>query len=133
MNKLKLLWLGLIFTVTQSVSSNKIYAQSKADSIYTDTSAINIVNTIWSGIDSDGDFYEYTFLENGKISYKTNTSRTDTVQFNDDEDIWFQNQNNIVILLGKTSVSKGIISKDKIVGTAWNINGRRWTWECKKK
>jgi hypothetical protein len=130
MIKLKIVSVWLIAFL---FASNKNYCQANADTVQKNSSSTSIVNTTWTGTDSEGDFYEYTFLEGGRVSYKTNTSRSDTVQFNDAEDMWFQNGSNIVILLGDTSVQKGIVNDFTMEGLAWNVGGRRWTWKLKRK
>lgn len=132
MNKFKkhiLIYLLIIpvLLLTFSCKTSKVINQSVEDN------SINIENTIWSGIDSDGDFYEYNFLAEGRLEYKTNTSREDTVTFKDETDIWSQNGNQVIILIGNTSVQVGTIVKDKIEGHAWNKNGRSWTWIVTKQ
>ena len=129
MNKLKKL--DLIFFLFFN-TSNASYCQVKLNT-YAKSKQFRVVNTTWYGEDSDGDFYEFTFLKGGKVCYKTNTSRGDTVQFSDKEDRWFQSGSTLVILLGNASVRKGTINGNFIDGNAWNDKGHRWAWKLKKK
>ena len=95
--------------------------------------AKSIEGTTWAGTDSDGDFYEYTFLPGGRLRYKTNTEREELVTFEDKEDIWAQNGPIVIILIQKFSSQIGFLRGDRISGQAWNVKERRWTWEVKEK
>ena len=92
----------------------------------------SIEGTTWAGTDSDGDFYEYTFLKGGQLRYKTNTSRKKIVTFEDKGDVWAQNGEIVIILSGDFSTQVGTLRRDRIAGKAWNVKERRWTWEVKK-
>ena len=92
----------------------------------------SVGGTTWSGKDSEGDFYEYTFLADGRLKYKTNTSRSQVQTFSDKGDVWSQNGRIVVILIGDTSTKVGMISGSRISGKAWNAQGRRWTWKVNK-
>ena len=105
---------------------------SKLDTAVSDQIG-SIEGTTWAGKDSDGDFYEYTFLIGGQLLYKTNTSRQSIVTFEDKGDVWAQNGKTVIILIGDTSANVGTLLGDRIEGKAWNATGRRWTWEVKKK
>ncbi len=93
----------------------------------------SIEGTTWAGMDSDGDFYEYTFLAGGQLRYKTNTSRREIVTFEDKTDVWAQNGNIVIILKGDFSTQVGVLLHDRIEGKGWNFRGQRWTWEVKEK
>ena len=93
----------------------------------------SIEGTTWAGTDSDGDFYEYTFLKGGQLRYKTNTSRKGIVTFEDKGDVWAQNGQIIIMLKGNFSTQVGNLIGDRMEGKAWNFRGRRWTWEAKEK
>ncbi|WP_420572120.1 hypothetical protein [Kordia sp.] len=115
------------FTVTILTSSFAI-----GQTVTVKNDSISIANTKWSGTDSDGDFYEFHFLPDGHVAYKTNTERERTVSFRDEEDIWSQNGTKVIIALGNTSVQIGEIKDKEMKGTAWNKFGRTWTWSLKK-
>lgn len=89
--------------------------------------------TTWAGTDSDGDFYEYTFLKGGQVRYRTNASRDKIVTFEEKGDVWAQNGSIVLIMLNNTSAQSGTIKGNQIEGPAWNANGQRWTWQVKKK
>lgn len=80
-----------------------------------------IEGTTWIGKDSDGDFYEYTFLKGGQLRYKTNTSRKTSRTFEDKGDVWAQNGKIIIMLKGDFSTQAG----NRMEGKAWNFNGKR--------
>lgn len=113
--------------------SNHASAQVHTDSISKAACLHNLLNSTWHGVDSDGDFYEFTFLEGGRLRYRTTTARTDTASFSDPEDKWLFNGSSIAILLGNTSVQLGTVHNDAMEGSAWNLNGRRWTWKLNRK
>jgi hypothetical protein len=92
-----------------------------------------IEGTTWAGTDSDGDWYEYTFLKGGQLRYSTNTERSKVVTFEKKENVWAQNGKLVVILIQNYSVNAGTIEGNQMKGDAWNVTGRRWTWEAKKK
>jgi len=93
----------------------------------------SIEGTTWAGIDSDGDFYEYTFLPKGQLRYRTNTSRSRIVTFEDKGDVWAQNGAIVIICISNYSTNLGTMKGNEITGDAWNVKERRWTWEVKKK
>jgi len=116
-----------------SALTNRANAQAHTDSIQKAACLHKLVNSTWHGLDSDGDFYEFTFLAGGRLSYRTTTARTDTAGFSDPEDRWLYNDSSIVILLGNTSVQTGTVHNGEMQGHAWNLNGRRWTWKLRRK
>jgi hypothetical protein len=113
------------------------FAQARPSKSGTKNKIVTLVSSIegttWAGKDSDGDLYEYIFLKGGQLRYSTNTERSEMVTFEDKENVWAQNGNLVVILIQNYSVNVGTIEKDRIKGLAWNVTGRRWTWEAKKK
>ena len=96
-------------------------------------SSIKLNNTMWSGNDSDGSFQEFTFLDNGQLSYKSNKSRNDTVNFKNEEDVWIINDNKVIIVLNNYVTYLGNVDGEIIEGAAWNITGKRWKWKVKKQ
>ncbi len=92
----------------------------------------SIEGTVWSGKDSDGDYYQYHFLKGGHLNYDTNTSRKE-VETIVDKGIWAQNGEIVIIAINHYSTQTGTISGDHMGGEAWNFNGRRWTWGVDQK
>jgi hypothetical protein len=97
--------------------------------------APRLAGTTWSGTDSDGDFYEFTFLSGGQIRYRTNTGRTQIVTFQKRGDVWRQKGARLTMYLGRTKVGRpystyvGNIRDNEISGRASNVRGRHWTWK----
>ncbi len=92
-----------------------------------------LVGATWSGTDSDGDLYEYTFLKGGHLRYRTNTARKEIVTFENEDDFWAQNGPIVIIVKNHYSTQVGTIKGDRMEGKAWNVAGRRWTWELKER
>ena len=85
-----------------------------------------------AGIDSDGDFYEYTFLPGGGIRYRTNTAgRLQT--YENAGDYWSQNGPLVIFVMRNYVTRLGTIAGTRIGGDAWNFAGRRWTWKADLK
>lgn len=93
----------------------------------------SVEGTVWSGKDSDGDFYEYTFLKGGHLKYRTNTSRPKIVSFQDPTDTWTQQGRTVTIRINHYSTNVGTIEGQTLSGKAWNVTGKRWTWLVTKK
>jgi len=107
--------------------------ESAAVSVRSESGTIpSIEGTTWAGTDSDGDYYEYTFLKGGQLRFRTNTSGTFKT-WEDDGDVWAQNGSIVVMVVSKYTARQGIISGSRMSGDAWNVTGRRWTWEGVKK
>ncbi len=92
----------------------------------------SIADTVWSGTDSDGDFYEFTFRKGGQLRFTTNTSGS-TLTYEDEGDIWAQNGNIVVICTSHYATRQGTITGNQMKGAAWNFAGRRWDWTVEKK
>jgi hypothetical protein len=112
-----------IFISLFASAHNRAVAQDKPSTVE---------GTKWAGTDSDGDFYEYEFLRGGQLRYRTNTGRTEMVSFEDKGDVWSQNGSIIIVVKGSSSVQVGKINGNRMTGEAWNVNGRRWTWQAAK-
>ncbi len=93
----------------------------------------SIEGTAWAGTDSDGDFYEFTFLKGGQLRYRTNTSRKEIVTLEDKDNVWAQNGQIVIIVIKNYSTYNGTLREDRIEGKAWNVQGKRWAWEVKKR
>jgi len=115
--------LALMTISTAVLSQDRIAAkQEPAGNVETVRS---IEGTTWADTDSDGDFFEYTFLKGGQLRYKTNTSRKEIVTFEDKGDVWAQNGEIVIILIGDFSTQVGTLRGDRIAGKAWNVKERR--------
>lgn len=91
-------------------------------------SPFSISNTTWKYSDSDGDSYEITFLENGKL--KT----TNSADVSPNNDFWKQNGRKIQFdFNNRYSVYNGKIqNKNLIRGKTRNVNNRKWSWKLKR-
>lgn len=89
----------------------------------------SIEGTTWSGPDSDGDQYEYTFLPGGQLRFRTNTMGSDRT-YEDPGDYWAQNGRIVIMVTTKYATRVGIIDGNKIHGDAWNVREHRWTWDA---
>ncbi|MGO8946005.1 MAG: hypothetical protein ACLQJ7_20330 [Syntrophobacteraceae bacterium] len=91
------------------------------------SSTPSVAGTIWAGIDSDGDYYEYHFQPDGALHYKS-PAGFDTVG------TWKQNGNAIYMEThNKFAERKGRISGTHMKGKAWNVKGQTWTWAADKR
>jgi hypothetical protein len=106
---------------------------TKGDVVSPSSAVEAIEGTTWTGRDSDGDWYQYTFLKGGQLRYGTNTERSKVETFELKENVWAQNGNLVVILIQNYSVNVGTIEGNRIKGIAWNVAGRRWTWGAEKE
>lgn len=95
-------------------------------------SLASVEGTTWSGIDSDGDRYTFTFLKGGDIRYTTQTPGEDAVTYEDEGDVWAQNGDRVIILIGDYSTYMGTITGDLMKGRSWNVVNKRWSWEFKR-
>jgi hypothetical protein len=87
----------------------------------------SVAGTTWTGTDSDGDYYEYTFLPGGVLQYKAPLGTfTHGTWKQDGDSIYFETNQ-------KYSEYQGNISGTHMGGRAWNVNGRNWTWAADKK
>jgi hypothetical protein len=90
-------------------------------------SVVNVTGTTWVGTDSDGDYYEYTFVAGGVLHLKspTGVSTNNTWQQVDDTiymDTYFGDTTK------KYSERMGQITGTHMEGKAINIAGRTWSW-----
>ena len=87
----------------------------------------SIAGTTWAGTDSDGDFFAYYFQKDGALHYKVPSGvwRNGT---------WRQEGNKVYIETNNGYAElQGVISGNRIEGTARNIKGHQWTWVGKKE
>ncbi len=94
---------------------------------------IMLESTTWTGNDSEGDQYEFTFLKGGQIRYTVQIPGEEAVTYEDLGDVWAQNGAIVIILLSDYSTYLGTINGEFMNGKSWNVVGKRWTWELKKK
>jgi hypothetical protein len=92
----------------------------------------SIENTVWIlkyEINGTKQNYEVHFLGNNKFVYNEQND------ISPDNDFWEQNGDNVIIRINDSySVYTGrLISIDRIVGTAKNIQGVSWNFEIVKK
>jgi hypothetical protein len=84
----------------------------------------SVAGTTWAGTDSDGDYYEYHFQPDGALHYKSPTGFYKKGSWKQDGDAIYMETNN------KYSERQGQISGTRMTGNAWNIKGRKWTWQA---
>jgi len=85
-------------------------------------SAMNLAGTTWTGTDSDGDYYEYSFQADGALYYKSPSgSHTNGTWKQNGSSIYMETNN-------KYSEYQGRISGTHMEGNAWNTQNRKWTW-----
>lgn len=78
----------------------------------------------WSGTDSDGDFYEFTFVAGGHVSFTSPNGSYDDV-----EDTWSLDGADLTISIsGGYAIYTGVVEGQEMHGRASNQNGRSWTW-----
>ncbi len=92
----------------------------------------SIEGTTWAGTDSDGDYYEYTFLKGGQLRYGKREGGK-VVTRDDAGDYWGQAGNVVLITTTKFSTRQGLIKGTRMQGDAWNVRGDRWTWVGDKR
>lgn len=91
----------------------------------------SLEGTSWSGKDSDGDNYTYTFLRHGALRFRTNTPGS-VKEYQDPGDYWAQNGPLVIIVTSRYSTRQGFIRGNRISGDAWNVQNHRWTWEAER-
>ncbi len=92
----------------------------------------SIEGSTWGGTDSDGDYYEFTFLKGGQLRYGRRESGK-LVMHQDAGDYWGQSGNVVLITTTKFSTRQGLIKGTRMQGDAWNVRGDRWTWVGDKR
>lgn len=109
-------------------------ALSAAVAVDAVASAPDITGTVWSGTDSDGDFYSFTFLKGGQLRFESDAGG-ERKTYADEGDIWAQNGVHVVMLISDYSTYRGTLAPDgqSISGKSWNLAGQRWTWTFKRQ
>jgi hypothetical protein len=90
-------------------------------------SLASIAGTIWVGTDSDEDYYEYHFKEDGSFHYNSPTGFWKNGTWRQEGDTIYMETNN------NYSEYEGKITGNRIEGNAWNIEERKWVWGADKK
>lgn len=85
-----------------------------------------LAGTAWAGRDSHREEHVFRFLPGGVLNY---TSPTGTFQ----NGTWRQIGNHVVMETNRHYADyAGTIAADRIVGTARNVGGLRWTWDVRR-
>ncbi|MFZ0946108.1 MAG: hypothetical protein WB930_10765 [Syntrophobacteraceae bacterium] len=87
----------------------------------------SVAGTIWAGIDSDGDYYEYHFQPDGALHYKSPQGFYKNGAWKQDGDTIYMETNK------KFAERQGRISGRHMNGNAWNVKGQTWTWAADKR
>ena len=85
--------------------------------------AVSLAGTTWSGTDSDGDHYVFTFEQDGTLAYKSPTGSYRNGKWNQFENAVYFEMN------GHYSEYLGQIGGDIIQGKAWNKRQHKWLWK----
>lgn len=86
----------------------------------------SLAGTIWSGTDSDGDYYVFTFEKDGTLTYQSPTGLHKNGK-------WNQFKNTVYIEMNDHySEYLGRINGNIIQGKAWNKNTKLWRWKVTK-
>ena len=88
---------------------------------------VSVSGTAWAGTDSEGDYYEYYFMSDGSLHYKSPTGFWENGSWKQDGSTIYMETNN------RYTERIGTIRGDIMEGNAWNVKGRRWTWSAKKQ
>ena len=84
--------------------------------------AASVAGTTWGGVDSDGDYYKYTFRPDGVLAYKSPGGFYTNGTWKQSGDAIYMETNH------KYSERQGKISGAHMQGDAWDIKGHKWTW-----
>jgi hypothetical protein len=125
------IWWGTAFLGKPTRHGEETPAASGTPSAATPTPperATSLAGTTWSGVDSDGDHYVFTFVADGHVRYRSPTGNWDN-----QEDRWSTSGSKLTIeMKGGYSVYEGTITGNSMSGKAHNVTGRQWTWILRK-
>lgn len=93
----------------------------------------SIEGTTWTGTDSEGDYYEYTFLRGGQLRFKVRRDNGELQTYEDPGDEWAQAGAVVIIVTSKFATRQGRITHGVLKGDAWNVRGHRWTWTATQR
>lgn len=97
------------------MSLNKQYSES-----------FDVSGSVWSGVDSHGDEYEYHFNRDGSLYYKSPTGFWKNGTWKQDKRVIYMETNS------RYSEYRGLITDKQMEGGAWNIRGMHWSWVAKR-
>lgn len=87
---------------------------------------VSLAGTTWSGTDSDGDHYVFTFEEDGTLAYTSPSGSFKNAKWNQFKTaVYMQMNDHYSEYLGSTD-------GDVIEGKAWNTKNRTWTWHVNR-
>jgi len=89
--------------------------------------AASVAGTTWVGTDSSGRNYEYYFIPDGALHYKSPTGFWTNGTWKQDGNVIYFEMNK------KYSERKGVIWGTHMEGKGWNKKGETWTWVAEKK
>ena len=87
---------------------------------------VALAGTTWSGTDSDGDDYVFTFEEDGTLAYKSPSGSFRNAKWNQFKTAVYLQMND------HYSEYLGTVNGDVIEGRAWNVKQRTWTWRVSR-
>ena len=90
-------------------------------------SVINVTGTTWTGTDSDGDYYEYTFVAGGVLHFKSPSGFFTNGTWQEVDDTIYM-QTYYQQTTKKYAERMGQIKGTHMEGNAMNIAGRTWKW-----
>jgi len=105
----------LVFLVNAHVQAN-----ANAEKI------VSLAGRTWSGTDSDGDHYVFTFEHDGTLAYKSPTGSYRNGKWNQFKNAVYFEMND------HTSEYLGAITEDVMEGKAWNKQRRIWLWKVSR-
>ena len=114
-------WISIIL-----LSCTMTFFTYAADTRAGEQNVVSLAGTTWSGTDSDGDYYVFTFEQDGTLAYRSPTGSYRNGKWSQYESAVYLEMND------HYSEYLGQISVDVIEGKAWNKNQRKWTWKVTK-
>ena len=117
---IKALWTVLAFACVTFLFTAATRAEGEA------ANNDSLAGTTWSGRDSDGDDYVFTFDSDGTLSYKSPSGSFRNGKWKQFRGAVYLNINN------GYSEYLGEINNNLIEGKAWNVKGHKWTWKVSK-
>ena len=85
-----------------------------------------VSGTIWTGMESDGDYYEFFFMSDGNLHYKSPTGFWTVATWKQDGNKIYMEFNN------RYAEREGTIQGNRMEGDGWNVMGKRWTWSLER-
>ena len=101
-------------------------AQREVELAEAQSELASVSGTVWTGWESDGDYYEFYFMSDGSLHYKSPTGYWTVATWKQDGNTIYMEFNN------KYAERQGTITGNRMEGDGWNITGLRWTWSLKR-